>query len=268
MQLVNGYEDDRISIHDRGLHYGDGLFETIRIIDGKLPAHWDRHVARLHRGCERLGMPLVPYELLAEEANRCLKSMTDGVLKIIVTCGSGERGYRRSSTGEPTRILVMYPAPSYPSSYYDEGIAARVCRTRLGCNEALAGIKHLNRIEQVLARSEWTDPGIAEGLMLDTGGNVIEGTMTNLFFVTRGGLRTPDVSQCGVAGILRERVMERAAADGMRCESGAYTLADLRNAEEIFVCNSVVGVWPVRQLECREYRIGPVTAQVAGWFAG
>ncbi|KAF0193181.1 MAG: 4-amino-4-deoxychorismate lyase [Gammaproteobacteria bacterium] len=266
MPLVNGRENDNLSIHDRGLHYGDGLFETIAIRNGKLPVLWDRHMARLRLGCQRLGILPVDDELLRQEATRCIQAVTDGVLKIIVTRGVSGRGYRTPSVGDVTRILTTYPASTYPASYRDDGIVMRVCRMRLGCNETLAGIKHLNRLEQVLARAEWTDPEIIEGVMLDSDENVIEGTMTNLFFVAAGGLKTPDLSQCGVAGVLRECIINIAADNSIRCEIGRYTLQELEQADEIFVCNSIVGVWPVRQLGHRSYRKGPVTERIARWL--
>ena len=205
--LINGVAATCIDAHDRGFHYGDGLFETFAVSNGE-PAMWDMHMQRLLLGCQRLGFPAPDPTLLRSEA-LSLCAVPDaparGVLKIIITRGGGGRGYRAPSpsavlaTGGVTRMLALYPWPDYPAAFWSEGVAVRVCATRLGCNPALAGIKHLNRLEQVLARNEWDDASVAEGLMLDPQGSVIEGTMTNLFVVRNGQLLTPDVSQCGGA---------------------------------------------------------------------
>lgn len=263
MILINGRTDATLSPQDRGLHYGDGLFETVRIRDGAPSAFWPYHVARLRDGCARLRIESVDFDVLEHEATACCRGVDDGVLKIIVTRGVGGRGYRIPDSADATRILITYPAPVCPESWATAGVALRVCDTRLGCNPALAGLKHLNRLEQVLARSEWTDAAIADGLMRNAAGDVIEGTMTNLFFVSDGRLKTPDLSQCGVAGVMRARILDAAIRDGIAWEIGRYGLDDLARAEEMFVCNSVVGIWPVSQLAQWHYCVGPVTARMA-----
>ncbi len=255
MVLINGTPCEYIAVHERGLHYGDGLFETMPVVDGK-PLCWERHINRLHHACERLRIPFPGERLLVDEAQQVCAAVKHGVLKIILTRGSGARGYRAPIDAEPTRIIAEYPWPNYPQAYYTYGITVRLCDTRLGRNKDLAGIKHLNRLEQVLARSEWDDPSVAEGLMLDTEDYVIEGTMTNLFMVSNEELVTPDLMFCGIAGVMRSLVIDAAPKLGIALKVTNLRLGDLMNAEEVFLCNSVVGIWVVRQLDQHEYPFG------------
>ncbi len=257
MTLVNGIESDTILTGDRGLNYGDGLFETLAVRDG-VPLCWNRHISRLAMGCGRLKIPCPPDALLFEEATRVCSGLALGVLKILITRGTGGRGYRIPEALTPSRILATHPWPEFSVSQGLNGVAVRICQTRLGSNPCLAGIKHLNRLEQVLARREWSDPGIAEGLMLDPEARVIEGTMSNLFLVTQGRLVTPDLAKAGVAGIMRELVMLEAARLGVAVGVAPVTLADVRNADELFLSNSLFGIWPIRSLDGRAYRVGPV----------
>jgi 4-amino-4-deoxychorismate lyase len=267
MLLVNGERRETLPVSDRGLQYGDGLFETIEIRHRR-PVFFDLHLKRLETGCLRLGLPFPSPDLLAEEVRTlCRESPAQAVLKIIVTAGSGGRGYRRPEAIETTRILSLHPYPEYPAAFGSEGIHARICRTRLGINPALAGLKHLNRLEQVLARAEWSDSAIPEGLLLDSDGHVIEGTMTNLFYVKSGALYTASLEQCGIAGIIRELVIRLAARHRLAVTELNYMPEQLASAEEAFVCNSIIGIWPVRQIEQITLRPGPITRRMQQWLA-
>lgn len=246
--LINGLEEAAITVQDRGLHYGDGLFETFAVIHSE-PQYWERHYRRLACGCERLKLPLPEEGLLRMEASQIYRGVERGVLKLILTRGRGNRGYRFPDPLIPTRLFSLYPWPDYPKNYLHEGISVKICTMRLARNPRLAGIKHLNRLEQVLARNEWDDPAIAEGLMLDTEGYVIEGTMTNLFLVWEGILITPDLSYCGICGIMRECILEAAACLTIPTLIQPVYLEDLYKAEEAFVCNSIIGIWPIRQIQ-------------------
>ncbi|MEO5702752.1 MAG: aminodeoxychorismate lyase [Gammaproteobacteria bacterium] len=262
MILINGHQSSLISAEDRGLLYGDGLFETLAVFNGQ-PRLWDRHMRRLCLGCVRLGIPSPDLTALRAEALVVCQSAPQAVLKIIVTRGSAQRGYRGLSATNPTRIVALYPWFDYPADFEQHGIAVRVCTTRLGSNPALAGIKHLNRLEQVLARNEWDDPAIPEGIMLDGQGQVIEGTMSNIFMVCDGRLLTPDLSQCGVAGIMRELILETAVAMALPATITVLSLNEMMNAQEIFLCNSLIGLWPVHALAETRFPVGPVTRCMA-----
>lgn len=262
MILINGAPAATIAVSDRGLQYGDGLFETLAVRDG-VPRLWERHLQRLARGCERLSIPAPDYDLLREEAEQVGTGMRRGVLKLIVTRGSGGRGYRPPISPQPTRIVSVHPWPPYPDTWRREGITVRVCRQRLARNPRLAGLKHLNRLEQVLARSEWNDPLVPEGLMQDDSNHVIEGTQSNLFIVHDGRLITPDLSESGVEGIMRGLILEIGSALGYACEIRSVNLSDLFQAQELFLCNSLIGIWPVRRLQEAVYPApGPLTARL------
>lgn len=259
MILINGEAKDLIAVTDRGLHYGDGVFETIAIRHGR-PQLWPAHMERLHDGCSRLGIPLPDTKLMEAETARLCGESERAVLKIIITRGSGGRGYRAPAIPEQRRILIRYPWPEYPD--INNGIALRVCRTPLSCNPVLAGIKHLNRLEQVLARNEWADEAFHEGLMLDTEGHVVEGTMSNLFAVRNGVLLTPDLTRCGVAGVMRQRVLSLAGELGIACEVVRMGINEIMAMDELFITNSLIGIWPVSRTEGTEYGEAPVTARL------
>ncbi len=260
--LINGLETDQASVLDRGFQYGDGLFETIHVLAGK-PQYWREHMERLFDGCRQLKISLPELSVLESESESLCSSVDDGVLKIIITRGMGGRGYAADESLKSTRVLAMFPAPHYPDEYRAEGVVVKVCDTRLGMNPALAGIKHLNRLEQVLARAEWTSADIQEGLMLDINNNVIEGTMCNVFSVRKGELYTPELSLCGVKGIMREQVINKAKQAEIMVHETQISLDDLLQSEELFLCNSVFGIWPVRQLDDHIFSTGPVSHQLS-----
>ncbi len=274
--LVNGQWGVRVSSRDRGLQYGDGLFETVLGRDGSLLL-WARHLSRLLAGCARLGIPPPSEQTLTEEAASLLAAHGNGIIKIMVTRGDGGRGYRPPQPANPTRILSWHQLPAAAAERPGSGVRVRLCRTRLGHSPDLAGLKHLNRLEQVLARGEWSDPNIGEGLMLDLDDHPVEGTMSNLFLVGEGRLHTPDLSLCGVAGVVRAWVMDHAQALGSSCLVGRLSLEDVLTAEEVFLCNSVIGIWPVGELDGHPLPVGPVTRQLqraleqevgGGWTGG
>lgn len=265
--LVNGEPLDCITSIDRGLLYGDGVFETVAVRNGSCH-YWLRHLARLQAGCERLAIPAVGPDVLVAEAGRLVTGTVQGVLKIIVTRGSGGRGYRVPEAALPTRILQLHPWPDFAPSCAATGVVARLCRTRLGRNAALAGIKHLNRLEQVLARQEWEDPDIMEGLLMDTDGCLIEGTMSNLFVVRNGVLLTPDLRSCGVAGIMRSVILDLAGQQALKTRVCDLRPADLAQADEVFLSNSLIGIWPVSAIEDNRYQHGPLTRRLQALLAG
>jgi 4-amino-4-deoxychorismate lyase len=262
--LINGEYKEHIEVVDRGFQYGDGLFETIEVKNGQ-PVFLDRHLDRLNIGCNRLRIPFPNIELLISEAKELCKHSSAAVLKLIITRGSGGRGYRQPDKIQPTRVLILYPFPEYPAAYKEQGITARFCDTRLGLNPALAGIKHLNRLEQVLARSEWNNPAIQEGIMMDMNDYVIEGTMTNLFYSKNDTLYTPSLVQSGVAGIMRSLIMTLSSEHHLPVIEHSFTKDVLLSADEVFVSNSIIGIWPVNQIAHTSYQVGPITGQIQSW---
>jgi 4-amino-4-deoxychorismate lyase len=267
MILINGESKEHIEISDRGFQYGDGLFETIEIRDG-VAVFLEQHLERLSLGCRRLCIPFPGADLLSLEADRLCRLWTSNlaVLKIIVTRGSGGRGYRQPDVIQPTRVLSLHPYPDYPVTYQDQGVVACFCTTRLGLNPALAGIKHLNRLEQIMARSEWNDPAIQEGLMLDANDHVIEGTMTNLFYIKNNNLYTAALAQSGVAGIMRRIIMTVSSDHGLSVIEHEFSKDELLSADELFVCNSIIGIWPIRQIGTSHFPVGPLTQSIQIWL--
>lgn len=265
MTLINGESKEHIEISDRGFQYGDGLFETIEVRNGQ-PVFLERHLDRLNSGCRRLFIPPLDHELLSIEAKEQCKHSEQAVLKIIITRGSGGRGYRQPNVIQPTRVLSLHPFPDYPDAYKEQGIVARFCHTRLGLNPVLAGIKHLNRLEQVLARAEWNDPEIQEGLMLDINDHVIEGTMTNLFYFKNNTLYTSLIELAGVAGIMRSIIIGLASNHDIPLIEHTFTKDELLSADEIFICNSIIGIWPIKQIANTHFPVNLKTRQIQIWL--
>lgn len=245
--LINGTPAQVIEAADRGLQYGDGLFETLAVVDGQ-PCLWKAHMNRLRSGCERMGIECPDESLLLRESRAEIDSEQHGILKIIVTRGAGQRGYRPPVPSNPNRILDCTPWPVHLDTPSDAGVEVHLCSLRLGRNPVLAGMKTLNRIEQVLASSEWSDDRIAEGLMFDTEGYLIEGTASNLFLFLRGRLVTPDLTNCGIAGIMRGLVIEQAEKLGIPLSIQNLRLADLKAADGLFLTNSLIGIRPVTKV--------------------
>ena len=251
--LFNGQPADSVGIFDRGLLYGDGLFETLAVRGGGV-CLWSMHLERLLWGAERLGIPAPESGLLRAEVKRLLSDdALDGVLRITLTRGEGGRGYRGPSAPNPSRIMSWYPELPSAVGTRRQGISVRLCRWRLGDNPALAGIKHLNRLEQVLARSEWDDPAVVEGLMADACGNIICGTMTNVFLLGDDGLITPRIDRCGIAGTVRRLVFQEAEKLGMAVREQTLGPAALFRTPALFLTNSVLGPVAVASLDGHVY---------------
>lgn len=254
--LVNGRFLNHVPVSDRGLQYGDGLFETIRVVDGACQ-YWEEHIDRLGAGCERLGIAFPGMAVIRNDAGRLLAGCQAGVLKIMITRGGGGRGYKPDRSMSPTRMVSLHSMPEYPPDHYRHGVKCRICDLRLGMNSRLAGIKHLNRLEQVLARMEWEDE-YHEGIMLDQAGRVIEGTMSNIFAIKGNTLMTPLLNDCGVAGIIRGRVLARCQAYGLKPVRTEINTGMLLMADGLFLANSIIGIWPVAELAGRTWSPHPL----------
>ncbi len=246
-----------LPVDDRGFNYGDGLFETVRLHDGQV-RFLDAHLQRLRDGCERLGIRF-PTELAADIA--ALSDMQrEGVLKVVVTRGAGGRGYRPSPDAQVNRILTMHPVPIQDRP---GGLTLRWCDTRLSRNPALAGMKHLNRLEQVMAQNEWHDTAIDEGLVCDTEGELVSATAANVFIVKSGTLLTPDLRFCGVRGVMRSQVLRVASRLGIPCSEEPLWPHDLEEASEAFLSNAVRGIRSVRTLQDHHWASFPVATELS-----
>jgi len=251
--LINGQETHLVDVRDRGFQYGDGVFTTLPVFQGQ-PAWLEHHLARLERDGRRLSITCPTHDVLRREVESLLRRVPDaGVLKIQLTRGTGGRGYACRVDADPTRVISLHPSPQYPPSIHREGVQVRVCQTRLGINPALAGLKHTNRLEQILARAELQDGPCLEGITLDHEGCVIEGTCTNLFLVRNGVIHTPLLDRCGVQGVMRDLLIEEFGRAGLPVRQTRPGLPSLYEADEVFLSNSVIGVWSVRCCDQRNY---------------
>ena len=256
--LVDGEAVTSITITDRGLHYADALFETIRMRGDTAPL-WSHHMLRLCRGAERLGMPAPDTGLLARECARLSAGKQASVCKIIYTRGSGGQAYSPPEDPRPVRVIMALEAPPLTPS----GIAVTFCRTPLATSPALAGLKHCGRLEQVLARRELMGSGFDEGLMCDAGGRVVEATSANLFVVHDGIISTPELTSAGVAGVMRGRVLELLARDGYKVRERVLLPRDCQDAQALFLCNAVRGIMPVTRLQSRRLEIPSLVHNLA-----
>ena len=260
--LLNGSSAREVSPFDRGLHFGDGLFETIACRRGR-PRFLTLHLERLRLGCERLGIETGGLPDIQTEVRALASEVDNAIIKVILTRGTAlARGYQASGREKATRITFRYAWPKETATESQVGIRVRTAQLRLGENPALAGLKTCNRLEQVLARREWKDPGIAESLLFSSSGRLVSGTMSNVFVVEGSRLRTPRLDLCGVAGVMRRVVLREAGRAGIPVQEDVLGVDDLRQAEELFLTNARMGAWPVRELDGRPLEPGPVTRRM------
>ncbi len=272
MILVNGLKQNNLPANDRGLAYGDGLFTTIAVVDG-IPVYLKEHYLRLQQGAKRLQIAPIPAR---EDINNTIEQITqlrgrsDYVIKIILTRGHGGRGYQFPEPQQPHWVVMDSPMPQYPSSYYQQGIDICLSTVKLGRQPQLAGIKHLNRLEQVLARNSLPG-GFQEAVLCDSENRIIEGIQSNLFFIQQNILCTPNLSHCGVTGIIREKILCYCDKQGIDYHTGDYPVEVLESAQSLFFCNSIIGIWPVRSFIIAEnhrvtYDFDPLLLQLAEYI--
>jgi len=243
--LVNGSEQTTVDVRDRGFQYGDGLFETIAYKNGQLQL-WDEHLQRLQQSAERLSLASVDESLWLDDIKK-LDLSGDAVIKLTVTRGVSGRAYAYGNEHSVSRISAAYAWPEYSESN-SPGVTSCLCETPVSMNSALAGIKHLNRLENVLARNEWNDSTIAEGFMLDQNQHVIEGTMSNVFCVLDDELYTPSLEYSGVAGVMRQHVIELAEKNNIPVNIIDISKQNFLHMDSVFITNSLIGLWPVTKI--------------------
>ncbi len=243
---LNGVPHSSLSVLNRALHYGDGLFESLRVVQGQ-PIALALHLKRLRRGAELLQFSEEAISPLPIELDRFCQGRETGILKVILTRSAEQRGYRIPDKSDNQRVLFWYPDHTLSKEQYDEGVSVCRCRTLLPNQGPIAAVKSLNRLPQVMARSEWRDEAIYEGLMFNERYDVVEGTQSNLFLIVEEKVLTPNVDNYGIAGLMRERVMTQ--LQQWRVPLSVVTLqeSDLLRATSMFLTNSLIGILPVRQ---------------------
>ena len=268
--LINGSFDAVISPFDRGFAYGDGVFRTMKMVNG-LPENWPLHYQKLVADCAAINIVCPSAELLMSDLQQLflpfdLSESPLAIAKIIITRGAGNRGYTPPAITAPMRVSTKSAMPQYPELRFSEGVSLTVCETRLASQPKLAGIKHLNRLENVLARMEWTDThttnGIADGIMVDNAGNVIECTAANIFARFGDTLITPSLTQCGVAGITRQRIIDLAHTLSLKVKVEVIDLPTLLSADEVIICNSLYSAWQVKGIQEKTLKTGTLAANI------
>lgn len=259
--LINGSFESGISPLDRGFAYGDGVFRTLRIDAGQ-PDHWSLHYQKLVADCATIGIVCPNSDLLINDIAALFSKEESAIAKIIITRGESERGYAIPAVTLPTRVLIKSRMPYYEDSFYVDGVALHVCETRLSAQPRIAGIKHLNRLENILARTEWQDEVLFDGLLLDANDNVIECTMSNVFARFGDDLMTPDLSQCGVAGVTRQRILDMAHSFNLNAHVTKLPFSHLLRADEVLICNSLYRAFQVTRIQNRTWAPTPLAYQI------
>ena len=258
--IINGEPGTQLESSDRAIQYGDGVFETLAWRDSGLE-FWPQHMARMQQACKQLKLPVIDPAIWIQDIAQ-LALGERAVIKLILSRGTGGRGYAFSDKLQPGRIVAAYDWPNYSPQLNKQGIALRRCTTPVSVNTVLAGIKHLNRLDNVLARNEWQDSAIAEGLMCDIDDNVIEGTMSNLFAIKQSILYTPLLNRAGVRGVMREQIILIANRLKLSVIERDIKVNELMTMDELFMTNSLIGIWPVIKFENAHYAVGKITQQL------
>ena len=276
--LINGIFKKNISVLDRGLAYGDGIFETMNWRVSKLNKvqiygveYWERHLERLKIGCDKIKIPMPSGDKLNRYKNKILKKSLDseinkGVLKIIITRGVGGRGYKYESNLKPTIIFLSFPAKTIDQKLYSSGVKVKLCKTDILENKILSGMKHLNRLDSVIARSEWGD-NYFEGLFIDKSGNLLEGTMTNIFFIKNKVLYFPKLKSCGIEGIMSQVIKEKTNFFFKDFMERDLKFSEINNFDAMFLTNSIIRVLPVKHLENVSFKITEELKSLVKYFS-
>ena len=245
---INGVAQDTLSARDRAVQFGDGCFTTAAVREGRIQL-LEAHLQRLQDGCQRLLMAAPDRALLAEEMRRAAAGQREAVLKVILTPGAGGRGYSRAGCTQPTRIIALAPWPQHYATLQQQGARLVTSPVRLAQNPLLAGIKHLNRLEQVLIRQQLDACDADEALVLDTAGTVVECCAANLFWRSGKAIFTPRLAQAGVDGIMRRYLLAQLAQAGHDCQQVEASRSVVLSADEVVICNALMPVLPVRQID-------------------
>ncbi|MDG2392204.1 MAG: aminodeoxychorismate lyase [Thalassotalea sp.] len=257
---VNFIQSSQLSITDRGLAFGDGIFTTAKVSKGKIE-HFDQHIQRLLLGCQRLSITDINWQAVKNELVKASKSAHHidlATLKVIITAGNNKRGYSRVGIEQANVIVTVTAFPSHYSMWQDQGITLGLSRIKLGHNPQLAGLKHLNRLEQVLVRNELDQLAVDEVVVTDLADDIIECNTANIFWCKDNVWYTPSLMMAGVNGIIREQIIANLLATNNEVEVVKAKVNELQNSDAIFICNSLLGIAPVKQFMTKSFAIEPV----------
>ncbi len=273
LTLINGKFKDSISVLDRGLAYGDGFFETMQWLGKNNESlqgveFWNRHVKRIIKSAKILKIKIPNKNIFAEYKNKILtaaqkKDIYEGILKIIITRGVGGRGYSYENNMKPTIIFIVFPNAT-PKQI--ESVNVKICKSTISNNVDISGLKHLNRLDSVQARSEWNNKNIFEGIFIDNNENILEGTMTNIFFVKNKSLVTPSIISSGINGIMREVVLVYGKKFFNEIIIREIRKHEIENFDEMFLTNSIIKVLPVKKCGKKKFTISNSTKKLVNFF--
>ena len=242
---VDGARADTLPLSDRAVHYGDAAFTTIRVHAGA--ACWlDAHVERLQLACTRLHLPMPDWTVLTDEIVQAACLEHAGVIKVLLSRGDGPRGYAPQGA-RGRRLVMVYAASAIDIAHYRDGIKVRFAELQLSDQPALAGLKHANRLEQILARAESDDVAIDEVLLCDQRDCVISATAANVFVRFGNQLRAPLLDRAGVSGVCRQQILQSPLPEFSVTVTAVHR-DDILLADELFLSNAVRGIVPVRAL--------------------
>ncbi|EEX92787.1 4-amino-4-deoxychorismate lyase [Vibrio orientalis CIP 102891 = ATCC 33934] len=261
MFWLNGKPADSVSLSDRSFQYGDGCFTTM-LTRGGCIQHWSRHIERMNACLDLLTIPRPDWHQVENWLQQAVKSDVKAGVKLHISRGEGGRGYSPTQVASPNVTISDFIYPPHYEQWVSRGLELGICRTRLGHNPLLAGHKHNNRLEQVLAKAELDKGGFADGIVLDICDNVVETTMANLFWVKDSSLFTPDLRNAGVNGVMRRVVLEQLGDLSLKASIGDFKLEDVLSADEVFVSNSVLGVAPITRIGSTSFDIGKITKRI------
>ncbi|WCE30635.1 aminodeoxychorismate lyase [Vibrio sp. SCSIO 43137] len=258
MFWVNGEPATQVSVSDRSFQYGDGCFTTILTRNGK-PEFWQFHKERLQACLDLLEITQPDWQQVLLWLEKAALTEQQAGLKLHISRGACGRGYSPLGICTPQITISHFAYPQHYPDWQSRGVALGICQRRLGHNPMLAGHKHNNRLEQVLIKSEADKLGYQDALVFDIQHKVIETTMANLFWVKDGVLYTPDLSDCGVAGVARRRVLQLAESCGIELKIAQYEAEHVYKADEVFITNSILTVAPVCKIADKAFQIGSLT---------
>jgi len=259
--LINGAQQSKISIFNRNIQFGDGLFETC-VVENKKILFWVNHFARLNRGCEQLKISKVSESVWLSDVKKALSlcSYDRCVVKLILSRGESLRGYGFKDDIKPVRAVIVSELQKVT---LNNSFCLEYCQSGYDSNPKLAGIKHCNRLEQVLARAGLKSD---EGIMLDENHNVISVTQGNIYAIHGNTLITPKLDKCGVEGTRRAVILDLAKLLGIKVKVDTLSVKELGQADEVFISNSIIGIQSISKIDGISFGESPITKKIKDAF--
>ncbi|WP_144207138.1 aminodeoxychorismate lyase [Shewanella donghaensis] len=245
--FVNGLPQHHVNSSDRGLAYGDGAFATMRVSHSQVLFIY-AHIERLKQACLRLGFTLQHQSELTLQLEEHAKTLKNGCIKLLVSRGVGGRGYTAPSSVEQTEVISLHQIPAIYQQWQQHGISLSVSDVTLARQPLLAGMKHLNRLEQVLIKQHDLPTTFDDWLVLDTEGFVVESSMANVFIVENDSVITPSLSYSGVSGVMREQVMGALLDSHINVFAEPISLKRLYETKHVFITNSLLGIVDINKV--------------------